>query len=451
MIDNLEWAKEQWGECKLNNVLRTARAVEIGQHMVIKPEASLPQQMASPDKLAAAYRLINSRRITMKQLLEPHLRHTLSTAAEKKVVLFIHDKTMLDFTAHQHTKNLGGISCYKGQHGLIMGSVLAIEADQRHVLGLGYVEMIVRPEKRGGLDRERRHKGTEGRVWENGVKAIGGNPHESSQWINVSDRESDIYEYMRSCQEHEMGFVLRAKVNRALNQDTETRLFDYVRSLPANESYPAYEVEVDASSKHPKRKAKLVVSWSAVEIKAPQSAIEQQPIVACVVRVWEVNPPANVEAVEWILLTSLQVQSAEDAKRVISYYECRWMIEDFHMCLKTGCKVESSQLDDGRDLQNLLGFALPIAVHLLQMRQIVRNAPDLPAQQVVDPVMLRLIMARFRVSITIAVSEFWLLVARLGGYVANPRQHPPGWRTIWRGWQQLLLWSEGARLIQDDS
>ena len=71
MIDNLEWAKEQWGECKLNNVLRTARAVEIGQHMVIKPEASLPQQMASPDKLAAAYRLINSRRITMKQLLEP--------------------------------------------------------------------------------------------------------------------------------------------------------------------------------------------------------------------------------------------------------------------------------------------------------------------------------------------------------------------------------------------
>lgn len=92
------------------------------------------------------------------------------------------------------------------------------------------------------------------------MKAIGGNPHESSQWINVSDRESDIYEYMRSCQEHEMGFVLRAKVNRALNQDTETRLFDYVRSLPANESYPAYEVEVDASSKHPKRKAKLVAS-----------------------------------------------------------------------------------------------------------------------------------------------------------------------------------------------
>jgi hypothetical protein len=35
------------------------------------------------------------------------------------------------------------------------------------------------------------------------------------------------------------------------------------------------------------------------------------------------------------------------------------------------------------------------------------------------------------------VTQFWVELARLGGYQKNPVKHPPGWITLWRGWKIL--------------
>ncbi len=70
------------------------------------------------------------------------------------------------------------------------------------------------------------------------------------------------------------------------------------------------------------------------------------------------------------------------------------MCEDYHQCLKTSCRIEASQLDDGADIQRLLGFAATLAVRLLQLRQQVRELPDVPAVQVLDPVMVELLAQR---------------------------------------------------------
>ena len=39
-------------------------------------------------------------------------------------------------------------------------------------------------------------------------------------------------------------------------------------------------------------------------------------------------------------------------------------------------------------------------------------------------------------------------IARLGGFLARKNDGPPGWQTIWRGWQNLMLLLEGYELAK---
>lgn len=50
----------------------------------------------------------------------------------------------------------------------------------------------------------------------------------------------------------------------------------------------------------------------------------------------EIDPVAGPEPIVWLLLTSREIESSEDAKELIFYYPGRWEIEVFHRVLKTG-------------------------------------------------------------------------------------------------------------------
>ena len=53
----------------------------------------------------------------------------------------------------------------------------------------------------------------------------------------------------------------------------------------------------------------------------------------------EVEPPEGVEAVEWLLLTTVPIETTADAMERLDWYECRWGIEAWHKILKSGCEV----------------------------------------------------------------------------------------------------------------
>jgi hypothetical protein len=174
------------------------------------------------------------------------------------------------------------------------------------------------------------------------------------------------------------------------------------------------------------------------------------PVSAWVVRAYEPDPPPAAEPVEWILLTSLPVHTLTQARQMVTYYTCRWLCEDYHMCLKTGCAIEARQLDDGQDIQRLLGFMAPIATRLLQLRHAASHAPDrlaCDATDVLDPLMVRVLALRQKLALAaLTLAEFWIHVARLGGYLARASDGPPGWRTLWHGWRLLSDLTDGARL-----
>jgi hypothetical protein len=349
--------------------------------------------------------------------------------------------------------------------------VLAYAVEEQQSLGLASGPGIVRDESATSAKSKKKHdggrrsEGIEGRAWEQAAAAIGPAPP-TRRWIHVSDRESDVCEYRAVCQRLGKDFVIRAFHNRKVGESADTadagaQEQHYLRAL-ARQLVPqterTYAVEGPATGKRggkqPKRRAQIHLAWTPLHLPAPSYVTGHAGLEVWLVRAWEPAPPAGAEAVEWILLTSLSMNDWDQARYLTQLYECRGLVEDYQMCLKTGGRMEASQLDPGDDRQRLRGFTAPLAVRLLQLRHVVRTAPETPATSAaatLDPLMVRLLATKFNLAVSrLTVKRFWTLVAQVGGYLGRKSDGPPGWRTLWTGWRQLSAWADGVRLLASE-
>jgi hypothetical protein len=113
--------------------------------------------------------------------------------------------------------------------------------------------------------------------------------------------------------------------------------------------------------------------------------------------------------------------------------------------LKTGCAIEQSQLQHAQRLQRLLAFLSILAVRLLQLRDLSRTMPQLPARQVVQGVLVQIVAYRTRTDPnTMTAAFFWRSVATFGGFPGRKSDGEPGWKRLWHGWLRLLDWAEGV-------
>lgn len=134
------------------------------------------------------------------------------------------------------------------------------------------------------------------------------------------------------------------------------------------------------------------------------------------------------------------------AWRVIGYYEKRPLIEAYHKALKTGCRLEVRQYRKSRRLEALCGMLSVLAVRLLQLKSVARVDPDRPAEHVVPQRWLHMARRtqRGRHRTISTVQEFYHAVARLGGWLGRKHDGQPGWITLWRGFDKLILMMRGA-------
>ena len=218
------------------------------------------------------------------------------------------------------------------------------------------------------------------------------------------------------------------------------------RYLQQLEPLATYELSLRARPKQPARTAKLEVRVGSIKMPVPHHKspwvrkLDPQPIAMNVVYVVEVDAPANVEPICWILLTSLPAKTFTQAWTVIEYYESRWLIEEYHKALKTGCRVTHRQLKTASRLEAMVGLMSVTAVRLLRLKSLARTSPDIPAQRVVPHLWLQMLKAA-RKGLNrvhdLTVGQFYREVAKLGGFLGRKSDGDPGWITIWRGWEKL--------------
>ncbi len=271
--------------------------------------------------------------------------------------------------------------------------------------------------------RKREERETD--VWIRQVHAIG-TPESGSMWVHVGDRGADMFAFFQACRSTQTHFLVRAAQNRRVQQDEDEISYSLTqaRSWPSQASRP---FEVPARHGHPGRSTQLQLACGQVTLLPPrhEPRASKDPITVWVVRVWEEQAPEGEEPLEWILVTSVPTTTLEQAWERVEWYRHRWLVEDYHQCLKSGCRIEERQGPRVDGLMRLLGLLSPLAVRLLQVRACAREDPERPAHEVIEPLMLAVLAERCGQSpLTMTVGTFWTEVARLGGYLARSHDGP---------------------------
>jgi hypothetical protein len=448
LLDPKSWAERTFGSVQLHDMRRTRRAVKAATNLAENPLGSLPAQMHTWKETKALYRWLDEPDVTFAALMQPHFQQTREQATSAPVVLLVQDTTDIDLSHRRKISGVGQIGNERGR-GFFVQTVLAVRPQTREVLGCMAQEPFVRVPAPEGEQRYQRRQREEREtdVWMRQVHAIG-TPESGSMWVHVGDRGADMFPFFQACRSAQTQFLVRAAQNRRVQESEEeiTYSLTQARSWPSQASRV---LELPARHGHQKRSAQLQLAFGQMTLLPPrhEPRASKEPLTVWVIRVWEEQAPEGEEPLEWVLLTSVPTTTLEEAWERVDWYRHRWLVEDYHQCLKSGCRIEERQLQTVDGLIRLLGLLSPLAVRLLQVRACAREDPERPAYEVIEPLMLAVLAERTGGSpLSMTLGTFWIEVARMGGYLARSHDGPPGWRTIWKGWLSLQTLLEGAHL-----
>lgn len=430
------------------------RLVQVASAITANPQHSLPKACNDWADLKGAYRFLSNPRVKPDAIQEPHRRQTRARCVEHPVVLCLQDTSELDFTRRKKVRDLGSIGDGRGR-GLLQHTVLGVTPD-RQVLGVLHQQWTKRIEVPEGETRaERLARPKKSDVWPNAVIAVG-TPPTGTRMIHVCDREADSFELMRACADHDVGFLVRAQHNRHVNASTD-KLWPFLANQPVT---ARRKIKLPAQHKRRARTAKLAVRCTKVTLEAPKGDPRfTEPHEVWAVYVTEERPPQDVEPLEWMLLTSEPTETAEEAWLRVDWYTVRWLIEEFHKVEKSGCRLEAAQLDDAADIKRLAAVIAVTAVRLLMLRSLAHRAisrdsteEDAASLQRAVPWLWIFVVARANKKNPVDPSqltarEFWLRIARQGGYIGRKHDGRPGWSTIWKGWYDFMFMFQGAELM----
>src|SRR3989440_2785619 len=448
LLDPKSWAERTFGRVQLHDRRRTRRAVQAANRMAANPLGSLPAQMQTWRETKALYRLLDEPDVSFAALMQPHLQQTREQANSAPVVLLVQDTTDIDLSHRRKISGVGQIGNERGR-GFFVQTVLAVRPGTREVLGCMAQEPFVRVPAPEGEQRYQRRKREEREtdVWMRQVQTIG-TPESASLWVHVGDRGADMFPFFQACRSTQTHFLVRAAQNRRVQESEEeiTYSLTQARTFPSQASRV---LELPARHGHQKRSAQLQLAFGQMTLLPPrhEPRASKEPLTVWVIRVWEEEAPEGEEPLEWVLLTSVPTTTIEEAWERVDWYGRSFLDEDYHQCLKSGCRIEQRQGPPVDGLMRLLGLLSPLAVRLLQVRACAREDPERPANAVIEPLMLVVLAQRSgHAPATMTVGTFWTEVARLGGYLARSHDGPPGWRTIWKGWLSLQTLLERVHL-----
>ena len=456
--------QEHFGEARLGDKRRTRRLVKVADQIFQHPGGTLPEKLKGWADLSGLYRLARRPEVTHGSVLASHRARTLELMRQtSQVVLVVHDWTELDFTSKPSLADLGQIG-QGGGRGYICHNSLAI-TPQRQVIGLAAQVLHKRRcvPKGETPAQKRQHPQRESRLWLAGCQQVGAAPP-GKLWVDICDRGSDTFEFLSYEIANQRHFVIRCARDRNLAGEDHVgedqiyhKLHAYVRNLP---DLGRRSVQVPATTlagkKISPRIAEVRIAAGPVTLSPPHFARGEhqndRPLDLWAVHVREIDPPAGIQPLEWLLLCDLPADTFEAACQKVDWYECRPTVEDYHKGMKTGIGIEGLCFQYEARLEPVIALLSVVTAVLLQLRQAARerDADLRPASDIVPPLYVKVLSGwRYKEHRPdLSVKEFSLALARLGGHLNRKHDGLPGWLTLWRGWQELRTMVQGVEAMR---
>jgi hypothetical protein len=456
--DVQSWSENTFGKCALGDARRTKRLVKMIASLAKSIGQSVVKSIDDESQVEGAYRLLRNAEVLSEDIAEGGFSATAALVKDRGTLLALEDTTSLNFR-HAVADELGYIGPPKQKKkGMQVHSVLLLNAESKETLGL--VEQIRWLRQASALasknQRARQaYREKESFKWQRSSEVMAERLGDTMQHtISVCDRESDIYEYMHYKVSAGQRFVVRTHYNRKLDE-SEHKLFDRVREL---EGAGIYKAHIEQKGGRAARTATMELAYAPVRVLAPdRKQKELTTIELTVVTCREISKSS--QPVEWILLSTEHVSSAEDARRIVSYYEARWKIEEFHKAWKSGgTQIEKSRLQSIGNLERMAVILAFIAVRLLQLREVVHLDKQLISKDcshILTEVQWRLLWRKqgkkaYRRKTLPTIEWAYYALARLGGWKDSKRTGRVGWNALWDGWFKLDMLVEGYELAQSE-
>lgn len=443
MDPDATWAENEFGDADLGDVRRTARLVQLASVLGAQPSASLPEATDDPATLKAAYRFFDNDYVRAEAMLESHVQSTSRRMQAVPLVLALQDTTYLDWTDHPATTGLGPLAAASHQ-GLLAHTTLAL-TPERVPLGLLQQQVWAREKDvRRHQDHKRRTiEDKESQKWLTSLEAVfeARAACPQTQFVSVGDREADVYDLF--LMERPLGVDLLVRAAQDRKADHEER---YLWAVMASAKIAAtVTIQLGKRGQQEARKATLSVRWKEVTLRPPNSRTKEKLPNISVWAVWavETDPPAGLEVVEWLLLTTVLITSTEEALTRLEWYAARWGIEVWHKVLKSGCRIEDRQLETAERLVRCLTLYSVIAWRILYATMLARAVPDVSCIVLLDADEWQGLYCRIhRVALapeqppTLRQAVRW--IAQLGGFQGRKRDGEPGVSVLWKGFQHLV-------------
>jgi hypothetical protein len=483
-FDTQIWAELNFGQNNFGDIRLTNRCVQTAQAMMRHAGRSIYGTcLGDAADCAAAYRFMRNEATDATKVTKTHRDRTRekitqfadeaeSRGEARPTVLLLGDSSDVIFGLNRQIKN-GKSICQKNcGPGFILHPNLAVNPDTGEIYGIASLDIRDRKPTPIGEDgkplstaQRAKLDDRESRIWSDAVDQLGP-PVPGVTSVCVNDRGADIYEYFGKLRDAGYSFVVRAsQMDRVVfdpkNPERGVHLRDFAMTHSVLATYDLEVTQTLKGKRTSRRTARMEVRVGSILFPSPKYAKKAKPIRMNFVYLLENkglardaagNPCAVAEPLDWFLLTDLPAETEADAMRVRDFYQDRWLIEELFHAMKTGCGLENSKLRDMNALKTLTGFFAVSAVFLLQLKRLQHVAPDTDVYRVVPETWVRVLELKLKLTAKkpiLTVSDFYLNLARLGGYLARKSDPPPGWKILWRGWLDLLPLAEGFSLAME--
>jgi len=445
-MEKADWVTEELATLKLKDKRLEKRAEEIVRQMAKNPSGSIPEFSKNKYGAKATYRFLENEKSDVEQLIESQRKATLKRMGGEKRVLCMHDTSDVELSHYPSIKGQGSLPRGRGKRsGFLMHNTMAV-SEEGVPLGLLAQQTWTRPVEKETKEANRLRpiEEKESYKWlqalidstKSGVPA-------ACSLLFVSDRECDVIDYFVHERAENVDILVRAAQNRKL-VGCDQLLFERLASLPASGEFT---VTVGRRGQMPARIATCQLRFAPVTINPPngnrQGRVKKlAPVTMTALMVSELNPPAGVSSLGWVLLTSVFVASFVQAQQIVRFYALRWLVERFHFVLKSGCSIEKRRLESVEAMQRMLALSNIVAWRLLWLTYLARINPSLPCTVALsDPEWKTLYTVSLQSSLLPlsppSLHQAVLWIAQLGGFLARAGDGHPGVKVLWRGWSKL--------------
>jgi len=447
------WIIDEFSDAPLADNRLVKRLINIADCFYSLPGASVSTACGDYPAALAAYRFFSNSRVKPEAILMGHREQTIERMKAYDTALIIQDKTTLDYTDHPATKGIGLCTTTKNSLGLLNHTALAVTTDGVPLGVLARSVWTRDPEQHGKrLTRKIREiSDKESRVWLDTLDVSSAGIPSYINTVTVCDREADIYDFFRKAVDDRHNLLVRVAQDRRVMEEGKLLKSEIENKSVAGQI--TVSVPRDTKNNRPAREAVLAIRYCPVTVRPPKYRSEgSSQVLPCLklhlISAQEVNPPEGIKPINWLLVTTMTVETLEQALEKIHWYKQRWKIERYHLILKSGCKVEDLQLETVESLQNALAVYSVIAWKLLWLKQESEQQPE----ELCDKILTE---SEWQALYCVThrtpkpplqpptLKDAVLMIAKLGGFLGRKSDGKPGIIVIWRGLRRLQDIVEG--------